>query len=98
MCTRADVCSFRRDENKRGKVMRPSSLAPKSQTQCGGKILREQKLSAAGCRLGRDLEDRAKTASVASARNHCDFWHLWYVKITEQNLDANAVTCNAKRG
>ena len=53
---------------KRGKVMRPSSLALKSQTQSDGKILREEKFSVVGVCLGRDLEDRAKTTSVESAR------------------------------
>ena len=69
MCTRADVCSFLHNENKRGKVMRPSSLVPKSQTHSDGKILREEKFSVAGVHLARDLEDRAKTTSVESARN-----------------------------
>ena len=68
MCARADACSFLHNEIKRGKVMRPSSLAPKSQTQSDGKILREEKFSVAGVRLGRDIEDRAKTTSVESAR------------------------------
>ena len=68
VCTRGDVCSFLHNENERGKVMRPSSLALKSQTQSDGKILREEKFSVAGVHLGRDLEDRAETTSVESAR------------------------------
>ena len=68
MCTRADACSFLHNENKRGKVMRPSSHVPKPQTHSDGKTLREEKFSVAGVRLGKDLEDRAKTTSVESAR------------------------------
>ena len=53
---------------RRGKVMRPSSLVPKPQTHSDGKIHLEEKFSVTGVRLGRDLEDRAKTTSLESAR------------------------------
>ena len=49
--------------------MRPSSLVPKPQTHSDGKTLEEEKFSVVGVRLGKDLEDRAKTTSVESARN-----------------------------
>ena len=56
------------DENKRGKSTRSSSLTPEPQTKNDGKILRKESLSEAGVRLGRDIEDRAKTTSVGNAR------------------------------
>ena len=70
--------------------MRPSSLAPKPQTQSDGKNLPKEKLLEAGVRLGRDLEDRAKTTSVESARTHCVI-----LKITKRNRDASSVNNSA---
>ena len=57
-----------------------------------GKSLRKEKLSEAGVRLGRDLEDRAKTTSVGSVRNHCVILGILpYAKGTKQNRDAHSV-------
>ena len=38
-CTQGDACIFRHDEKKRGKVMQPSSFAPKPQSQSDGKFV-----------------------------------------------------------
>ena len=57
-----------------------------------GKILRKDSLSEAGVRLGRDLEDRAKTTSVRHSRTFgVILGNLPCVRITEQNRDANSV-------
>ena len=57
-----------------------------------GKILRMEKHSVAGVRLGRDLEDRAKTTSVGSARNRSVILGIFpYLTSTKQNRDAHSV-------
>ena len=73
-CTKGDACSFSDVENKRGKSTRSSSPAPESQTKSDGeKSLKGKSLSEAAVRLGRDLEDRGKTASVGTCTNSsCD--------------------------
>ena len=71
---------------------RSSLPAPEPQTKSDGKILRKDSLSEAGVRLGRGLEDRAKTASVGHSRTFgVILGILPSVRITEQNRDANSV-------
>ena len=60
---------------KRGEVMRPSSPAPEPQTQSDGENFRKEKLFEAGVRLGRDLEDCAKTSVEKCTNPSCDSWH-----------------------
>ena len=67
-CTREDACSFRHDENTRTKSRRSSCLAPDRRQEAMGKFFeRKVCLSEVGVRLGRDLEDCAKTTSVGNA-------------------------------
>ena len=66
-----------------------------------GKILRKEKLSVTGVRLGRELEDRAKTPSVDSARAHYVILGILpYVKTAKQYRDAGLVKMrsHAKNG
>ena len=56
--------------------------------------MERKKLSEVGVRLGKDLEDRAKTASEEKCTNPlCDSWHSPSVKITYRTRDANSVKC-----
>ena len=57
-----------------------------------GKTFEKDSLSEVGVRLGRDLEDRAKTASVGNARtSRVSFGILPCVRSTKLNRDANSV-------
>ena len=58
-----------------------------------GKILRQERLSEVGVRLGRDIEDCAKTTSVGNARTpRVILGTLPCVGITKPNQAANSVT------
>ena len=76
-CTRGDACSFRHDENKRGKSPRSSLLFQNRRQSSMGKILRKESLLEARVRLGRDIEDRAKATSVGNARTPL----VWFMAV-----------------
>ena len=66
--------------------MRPSSPAPKPQTQSDGKLLRKGKSLRAPESVWKEIDDRAKTASVGNARNpHVIRGILPCVGIAKQN-------------
>ena len=81
MCTRADACSFLHNENKRGKVMRPSSLALKSQTHSDGKILREGKVLSGRSPSGKRSRRPCKDYISGECTNHVTFGVLPNVNI-----------------
>ena len=92
-CARGDACSFRHGEDKRGKS-NPTVVCcfKTADFKAMAKRHGKEKLSEAGVRLGKDLEDRAKTASEEKCTNPlCDSWHSPSVKITLRNRDANSV-------
>ena len=87
-----NACSFRHDENKRGKVTQSSSPAPKPQTQNDWKSSLKENLSEAAAPLVRDPENRAKTTSIETVRTRLViFGILWIVNITKHNRGANFV-------
>ena len=63
-----NACSFRHDENKRGSHRSHPLLLQNFRRKATGKSLRKERLSEAGVRLRRNIEDRAKNASVGNAR------------------------------
>ena len=93
-CTKEDACSFRHDENKCGKSTSSSRPAPEPPTKSDGKNLRKKRLSEVGVRLGRDLEDRAKTTLVGNVRTpRVTTGILPCVRSTKENRDADSVKC-----
>ena len=64
---KGNACSFRHDENKRGKVTQSSISVSRAPTQNDGEVL-SKGISEAVVLLERDLEDRAKTTFVEIVR------------------------------
>ena len=82
-CAKGNVCSFRQDENYRGKANQNDG-----KSSLKGKSLRGRSLSGKGY-----PEDRAKTTSVEILRiTHVIFGILPNVNITKHNRDANSMT------
>ena len=76
-CTKGDTCSFRHDENRRGKSTRPSTPAPEPQTKSDGKNSLEGK--ALRCRSASGMRYRRPCKHYISGNclnPSCDSWHV----------------------